>query len=135
MASGGRTPRSDTKVQPDSDLQLLAMPAVPTETQTVATVALMDSSLLQVYGLAPDRAVPECTGTQSTRNVTAVAANTGDSEYARSKTLLGRPNSAEIGFVHQSALIRALCNTRQQYAAGLVTLGSCNSNYTTTQIP
>jgi hypothetical protein len=85
MASGGRTARSDKTVQPDSDRKLSAMLATPTaETQTVGTVALRDSSMLQVYGPAPNRAVPECTGTQSTRNAvtTAVAANTGDSRCA-----------------------------------------------------
>jgi hypothetical protein len=62
-AAGQR--RRPEPVQPDSDLKLLATPAAHTaETETVATVALMDSCcILQVYGPALTGAVPECTGT------------------------------------------------------------------------
>jgi hypothetical protein len=72
MTSGGRAATSARTVQPDSEFKWPAMPAVQTaETQTVATVALMDSgSILQVYGPAVNGAVPECTGTpQSNRSV------------------------------------------------------------------
>jgi hypothetical protein len=70
MASGGRIATPDRTVQPDMDLKLPAMPAVRTaETQTLATVALIDSScILQVYGPAPNGAVPECTATPQGHN-------------------------------------------------------------------
>ena len=76
MASGGRMATPDRTVQPDIDLKLPAMPAVYTaETQTVATVALMDSScILQVYGPALNGAVPECTGTPQSHTSVALRA-------------------------------------------------------------
>ena len=64
MTSGGRTATPARTVQPDNVFTLPAMPAVHTaETQTVATVALIESSCIwKVYGPALHGAVPKCTG-------------------------------------------------------------------------
>jgi hypothetical protein len=71
MTSGGRTARPARRVQPDSDVKLLAMAAVQTaETQTVATVALIDRScIFQVYRPALNGAVPECTRKTTDRHI------------------------------------------------------------------
>jgi hypothetical protein len=68
MTSGGRTARLVRSAQPDSDRTLPAMPArQPAETQTAATVPLMESSfMLKVYGPAFHRAVPQCTRSHNT---------------------------------------------------------------------